>query len=173
MTPTPEVIEARIRTVEEHIQSENDHNLDAIMATFGPDAQYEDESWGETHEGRAGVQAYYEELVNAVPDLRIDVKKRHVAQQEIILEVEISGTHQGAWRGAPGTGRFLRFPLCAVYTFDERNKLKGERIFYDRVTVLHQMGLFHNPGGLMQRLTTMVCHPLTIAKASVRAVFGR
>ena len=173
MSLAPEVIEARIKTVEEHIQRENEHDLDAVMATFGAEAQYEDQSWGEKYEGRTGVRAYYEGLITAVPDLNIQVKKRHVTDQDVILEVEITGTHQRAWRGAPGTGRSLKFPLCAIYSFDDQNKLTGERIFYDRVTVLQQIGLFHTPGGPMQCLSTMLCHPITIAKATARMLFRR
>ncbi len=172
MAPETETIRARISTVEEHLRSENLHDLEAIMQTFGPEAQYEDEAWGEHHKGRAGVQSYYEGLVRALPDLRIDVNRKHVAEENIILEVEISGTHKGPWKGLPGTGRRVRFPLCAVYSFDEQNKLAGERIYYDRATVLGQVGLFHEPVSWLGRLTAPLIHPLTIGKAFGRMLFG-
>ena len=110
MAQETETIRARISTVEEHLRSENFHDLESIMETFGPEAQYEDESWKEQYEGRAGVQSYYEKLVRALPDLRIDVKRRHVSEENIILEVEIIGTHKGSLKGLPGTGRRVRFP---------------------------------------------------------------
>ena len=49
------VQDARLAVVEEHVQQENQHDLDGIMATFGEDAWYADEPWGEHHAGRDGV----------------------------------------------------------------------------------------------------------------------
>jgi hypothetical protein len=37
---------ARLGIVEKHVRSENEHNLDGIMQTFGATACYDDESWG-------------------------------------------------------------------------------------------------------------------------------
>ena len=50
---------ARLKIVDEHVRLENQHDLDGIMATFGGTAHYDDEPWGEQHEGRDGVRAYY------------------------------------------------------------------------------------------------------------------
>lgn len=127
-----EIASARIQTVEEHVRCENDHDLQAIMRTFGANARYDDEPWGEHHEGLSAVQSFYDAQLRAAPDLHIAVKRRHVTEDNIILEAEISGTHRGPFRGLPGTGHEFRFPLCVLYSFDEQNKLSGEKIYYDR-----------------------------------------
>src|SRR6187549_2345189 len=108
---------ARLALVEQHVRSENLHDLKAVMATFGAEARYDDEPWGDHRVGREGVRSYYAELLRALPDLVIDVVQRHVAADGIILEVEIRGTHRGAWRNLPASGRQVRFPLCGVFTF--------------------------------------------------------
>jgi len=41
----------------------------------------------------------------------------------------------------------------------------GEKIYYDRVAVLHHVGLFHEPVGVFGRLVTSLTHPLTLARA--------
>ena len=43
-----EHVQARMAVVDEHIRCENRHDLDAVMATFGMDARYDDEPWGIT-----------------------------------------------------------------------------------------------------------------------------
>jgi len=49
----------------------------------------------------------------------------------------------------PATRRRVEFPLCGVYTFDADDRLAGERIYYDRGTVLRQLGVFHEPTSLL------------------------
>ena len=94
---------ARMAVVDEHIQCENRHDLDAMMATFGMSARYDDEPWEDHRTGRDGVRSYYAELMRALPDLAIELKHRHVASESIVVEVTIRGTHLGPWRGLPAT----------------------------------------------------------------------
>src|SRR4051794_33176165 len=84
-------IAARLAIVEQHVRSENLHDLDAVMATFGDQAQYDDEPWGDRRYGRDGVRSYYTELMRALPDLVVDITRRHLTSDCIILEVVIRG----------------------------------------------------------------------------------
>ena len=163
-------LKARLALVEEHVECENRHDLSAVMATFGADGRYDDEPWQDHRLGLEGVRSYYTELFAALPDLAIDIRNRHIAANAIILEVTIRGTHLGTWReGLPSTGRRVAFPLCGVFTFDARDRLAGERIYYDRATVLRQLGLFHEPEVALGRIVTVLRHPMTIARAILRS----
>ena len=168
MGPEVERAKARLAIVDEHIRCENRHDLDAVMATFGIDARYDDEPWGDHRTGLDGVRSYYLDLLRALPDLAIEVRHRHAASDSVVLEVIIRGTHLGPWRGLPATSRRMEFPLCAVYTFDVGNRLAGERIYYDRGAVLGQLGLFHEPSCGLGRVVTALSHPVTIARAYLR-----
>ena len=165
--------EARLRLVEEHVRLENQHDLDAVMGTFGANPCYDDEPWGAHHSGREAVRGHYEDLFRAAPDLSIDVQRRHVTDEAIILECIIGGTHRGAWRGLPPTGRRISFPICAVYTFTEDDMLAGERIYYDRATVFQQLGVLHDPEGLLGRLLTALTHPITMTRVVAQRVSPR
>ena len=159
---------ARIAIVEQHLRFENQHDLEGVLGTFGESARYDDESWGEHYEGRDGVRLFYEQLMKALPDLEIEVQHRHVAEDAIVLEVMIRGTHLGAWRSLPATGRRVKFSLCGVYTFDSDNRLAGERIYYDRGTVLRQLGVFHEPPSVLGQICILATHPVTLARAFAR-----
>ena len=163
-----ERLKARMEIVDDHISCENRHDLEAVMATFGPEARYDDEPWADHRIGRDGVRSYYIELLQALPNLNIEVVGRHVAPESIIVEVIIRGTHLGPWRGLPATGRQLKFPLCGIYEFDHSDRLAAERIYYDRGVVLRQLGLFHEPVRGLGRVVTVLSHPLTIARACLR-----
>lgn len=95
------------------------------------------------------------------------MQRRHATDEVVILECVISGTQLGEWRGLPATGRKVRFPLCAVYTFDG-DRLAGEKIYYDRATVLRQVGVFHEPDTRPGRLLTGLRHPVTMVRAIAR-----
>jgi steroid delta-isomerase-like uncharacterized protein len=164
---------ARIAIVERHVHLENAHDLEGVLSTFGEGARYDDEPWGEHHAGHNGVLQFYTQLMNAMPDLEIDVQRRHVADDAILLEVIIRGTHLGSWRGLPATGRRVEFPLCGVYTFDANDRLAGEKIYYDRGTVLRQLGIFREPQSLLGRLSILAIHPGTIVRAITRKLSGR
>jgi steroid delta-isomerase-like uncharacterized protein len=162
-TLTRERVATRLTLVREHIRCENAHDLEGVLNTFGDRATYDDEPWSDHREGRDGVRGYYEQLLRSVPDLQIDVLREHIAEDTIVVEVVIRGTHVGTWRGLPGTGRRVAVPLCGTYTFDENDRLAGERIYYDRATVLRQLGVFHEPQSLIGKLTIALTHPATIA----------
>jgi steroid delta-isomerase-like uncharacterized protein len=159
---------ARIAIVEEHIHLENQHDLEGVLGTFGDAARYDDEAWDEHYNGSDGVKLFYTQLMQALPDLEIDVKRQHVTEDAIVVEVIIRGTHFGDWRGLPATGRRVEFPLCGVYTFDAADRLVGEKIYYDRGTVLRQLGVFHEPQTALGRICTLATHPITIARALAR-----
>jgi steroid delta-isomerase-like uncharacterized protein len=164
---------ARIAVVEQHVRLENEHDLEGVLRTFGDTAQYDDEPWDEHYKGPDGVRQFYEQLMKALPDLEIEVQRRHVAADAILLEVVIRGTHLGGWRGLPATGRRVEFPLCGVYTFDADDRLAGEKIYYDRGTVLRQLGVFHEPESALGQVSTLATHPVTIARALARKLLRR
>jgi steroid delta-isomerase-like uncharacterized protein len=173
MTIHPDRVAARLKIVDEHVGQENRHDLDGIMGTFGATARYDDGPWDAHHAGHDGVRTFYRDLLRALPDLHIDVLRRHAGEEAIILEVVIRGTHRGTWRGLPATGRRVEFPLCGVFTFDAQDRLAGEAVYYDRATVLRQVGMFHEPQGALGRVATALAHPLTLARIVGRVIFRR
>jgi len=163
-------VSVRIAIVAQQIRLENEHDLEGVLRTFGDAARYDDEPWGEHYEGRNGVRRFYEQLMTAMPDLEIEVQRQHVTDDAILAEVVIRGTHLGGWRGLPPTGRRVEFPLCGVYTFDADDRLAGEKIYYDRGTVLRQLGVFHEPQSVLGQISILATHPMTIARAFVRKI---
>src|SRR5216684_5337049 len=76
-------------------------------------------------------------------------------------------------RSLPATGRRIEFPLCGVYTFDADDRLAGEKIYYDRGTVLRQLGIFHEPQTVLGQISTLATHPVTIARAFARKLLRK
>src|SRR5579885_2353205 len=100
--PSPERL---LEVVLEHVKNENAHDLEGILGTFGQsEAMYDDGPWDDKRDGLDGVRQYYTELLTALPDLHIAIERSIASSEAVALEVRISGTHLGPWRGLPATG---------------------------------------------------------------------
>ena len=167
--PMPLAVRSRrLAIVEQHVRLENAHDLEGVIQTFGKMARYDDEPWNQHYEGREQVRQFYGQIMAALPDLSVEIIPQHVAEETVILEVVIRGTHMGAWRGLPATGKHVEFPLCGLYTFSSDDRLAGEKIYYDRATVLRQLGVFHEPQTALGGVAILLTHPLTIFQALAR-----
>ncbi|MGB6815874.1 MAG: hypothetical protein WBE29_02760 [Pseudolabrys sp.] len=83
----PERQSRRLQLVDEHVRLENQHDLDGIMTTFGAAPRYDDEPWDAHYAGRDGVRLFYSELLRAMPDLQIDVQRRHIGEATIFWKL--------------------------------------------------------------------------------------
>ena len=70
----------------------------------------------------------------------------------------------GGW---PADGRYDDDPIDDD-PFDDDDRLAGEKIYYDRATVLRQLGIFLEPDHGLGRIATIIMHPLTVARAFLR-----
>ena len=132
-------IAARINLADEHVRAENNQDLDGTMATLNetPLFKLNDEEIA----GHDGVRGFYADVFRGFPDVHVDVIQRHVADEVIILEAMISGTHTNEYRGTPATGRQVQHPLCTVFSFDDNDRITGERVYFDNAIVLKQLGV--------------------------------
>jgi hypothetical protein len=55
-------------------------------------------------------------------------------------------------------------------TFDADDRPSGEKIYYDRGTVLRQLGVFHEPASVLGQIGILATHPITMARALARKV---
>jgi predicted ester cyclase len=133
----------RRATVAENLRHANGQDLDGVLGTYSIDARLEDEAADERHVGHQAVRGYYERLFVGIPDLAIDVRAQHESDEVTVVECWFSGTHLGMYWGMPETNRRLLFPACFVFAFDEAAKLALARLYYDAVTPMRQIGIFH------------------------------
>ena len=168
---TPSLREKREQLVREHMETENRHEFDATLDTF-KHPRYELVPNDEVIDGATDVAHYYDETRAAFPDQRNELIKLHHAEDSVIAEFDLLGTHNGPYRGLPPTGRSFRCRMVAIFEF-EGDGLVCERVYFDSATILRQLGIAHDPLTLTGRVATVVNHPVTIGRAIVRQVTGR
>ena len=171
MAVTAELREKREQLVIEHMESENRHEFDVTLATFDH-PRYELIGTGDVFDGPEEVARYFEETRTAFPDQRNELIALHHANDAVIVEANLYGTHDGPFRGLPPTGRQFEMRFCAMFVFEE-DRLVCERVYFDSATVLRQLGIAHDPLTVRGRVATVLNHPLTVGRAVTRQVLRR
>jgi len=171
VAPSAALRKKREEIVREHMDSENRHEFDATLETFGH-PRYELIATGEVYDGAAEVSGYYDDTRRAFPDQRNELLALHHADDAVLVEAVVRGTHRGPLRSLPPTGREFELPILATFVF-EGDELVCERVYFDQTTVLRQLGIARDPLSLTGRLQTLVTHPLAIGRGVIRQVTGR
>jgi steroid delta-isomerase-like uncharacterized protein len=140
MPPTTEMREARERVVREHMDSENRLDFAATLQTFAH-PRYEIIPTGQVYDGPDEVNGYYATSRAAVPDQRNEIRALHNADDAVIVEFDLLGTHLGELQGIPATGKTFRVPMIAVFVFDDGSRIVCERVYFDTATFMRQLGL--------------------------------
>jgi steroid delta-isomerase-like uncharacterized protein len=171
MAVSEELRAKREEIVREHMETENRHDYDATIATFDR-PRYELIGTGDVYDGPEEVASYFDETRTAFPDQENEVIAIHHADDAVLVEAWVRGTHLGPYRGLPPTGRRWEMRFVVVFLFEE-DRLVCERVYFDVNTVLRQLGIAHDPMSLTGRVATVLNHPLTVGRALVRQVAGR
>jgi steroid delta-isomerase-like uncharacterized protein len=161
-----ELREHREAVVREHMESENHHDFDTTIGTFAH-PRYEIIATGDVYDGEAEVRRYFAETRAAFPDQRNELIALHHAEDGVIAEFDLLGTHLGPLRSLPPTGRAFRCRMVALFIFDHE-RIVCERVYFDQLSIMRQLGVAHDPSSLAGRVSSLVSHPLTIG----RALFG-
>lgn len=153
------------------MDSENRHEFDATLETFAH-PRYELIGTNEIYDGPEEVAAYFAQTRRAFPDQRNELLALHHADDAVLVEAVVRGTHEGPLRNLPPTGREFELPILAVFLF-EGDGLVCERVYFDQTTLLRQLGIARDPLSLTGRVQTLVAHPWTIGRGVFRQLTGR
>lgn len=125
--------------LQRHVAAETAFDMEATLATLAEDCLFEDVPLGEAYRGREAVRGYYGEWWNAFGNVPAGSRRYVPAADCLIVETRFLGRHQGSWRGIAPTGREIDLPVAIFVTFKD-GLMQGERFYYDRATLLAQIG---------------------------------
>jgi steroid delta-isomerase-like uncharacterized protein len=133
-------VDRNLEILKRHLAAENEHDMDATLATLHPECLFEDPMRCLVYLGREGAREYYAFWWEAF-DLTVVSERRHIATDgNIISEARYQGVHRGSLPGESATGARIDFPLAVFLTFRE-GLLAGERVYYDLGGLLGQLRL--------------------------------
>lgn len=137
----------REKIVLDHFHDEVEQDWDAVLATF-PHPRYELIPLGVVYDGHDEVRQYYIDTRRAFPDQRHQMIRLRHADDAVVVEFYLLGTHKGPFGSLPATGSAFKVRMTAYFVFDGTT-LVCERIYWDVLTMLRQLfgGLdFTSPG---------------------------
>ena len=138
MSPVSAAVrERREALVREHMESENRHEFDVTMETFDH-PRYEIIPTGEIFDGPEEVQRYFDTTRAAFPDQRNELIALHHADDAVIVEFWLRGTHEGELRGFAPTGREFECRCVSFFLFED-DRLVCERAYFDAATIIAQL----------------------------------
>ena len=140
---TPAFTEMSKEQFQAHLdeRSVNTHDPARVASFFAVDGRQRRVATGEAATGRDAIRLAMAETFRGFPDLRVDVRDLFAAGARMCVEVTMTGTHQGEWRGVPPTNRRIEVELCLVFRFGADGLVEQETVYGDASTMLRQLGL--------------------------------
>jgi steroid delta-isomerase-like uncharacterized protein len=137
MSVSADLREEREKLVRHHMEAENRHDYAATIATFAH-PRYEIVAMDRVYDGRAEVEQYFRESRTAFPDQRNELIELRHADDAVVVEFWLLGTHKGPLLGIEPTGRAFRCRVTAFFIFEGAG-LVCERVYFDAGTILRQL----------------------------------
>lgn len=140
-----DLAERRIRTVREHMALEITHDWDAVIATF-EHPRYELYGSGVVFDGEESVRRYFKASRVPFPDQGNEIIAIAHADDTVLVEFWLTGTHLGplrlADRTVEATGKAFRVRMAATFEFAPgSDKIVAERPYFDQGAVARALGL--------------------------------
>jgi steroid delta-isomerase-like uncharacterized protein len=132
----------------EHVEAENAHDRERVIATYSRvDPVFEDVPSGARHVGGEEIVGNYRHLWEGFPGLKREIRRWTFGEDSVVIELTLSGRHEGPFRGIGRTGREASLRVIAHFQFDEEGRIKQETAYYDSLSFLRQLGIAAPPPG--------------------------
>ena len=90
---------------------------------------------------KAGVVQYFQIVLAAFPDLRMDVEDVIASGDKAVARVRVTGTHQGEFMGIPATGKSASVDLIDITRFGNDGLAREHWGVMDQLGLMQQLGV--------------------------------
>jgi steroid delta-isomerase-like uncharacterized protein len=131
---------SKIDVVKTHIEVENQHDMEAMLATLVDYDPVREEVAGKTYRGRDAVAGRYRALWDAFPDFTVTPQLFVEDEKTVAMEAIYTGTHRGVFNGYVPRGKSFRLKIVVMFKF-EGCQIASESIYLDYAGQLRQLEL--------------------------------
>jgi predicted ester cyclase len=127
----------REQIVRDHMDAENRLDFDAALASFAR-PRYELIGLDTVFDGAGEVAEYFRRSREPFPDQHNELIALHHADDAVVVELWLMGTHLGPLGDLAPTGRKFRVRVAAVFVFEGAD-LVCERVYFNPGTIRAQL----------------------------------
>jgi steroid delta-isomerase-like uncharacterized protein len=130
------------QVLQEHVDAENAHDRERVLATYVEDgAEFVDVPTGNVFRGADAIIGNYTHLWDGLPGLVRRIDRWTFGDNTCVIELTLTGKHEGVYRGIEPTGRSIELKIAAHFEFDDSGRIVRETAYYDALTFIRQMGI--------------------------------
>lgn len=108
--------ERNAAAIEQAIEAVNQRDFASLREVIRPEFQRHDLYGGLPEvSGQEGASDLIQRLMQALPDLHIEIKQLFATEDRVAAHITVSGTHQGDLFGAPGSGKRVEISGINLY----------------------------------------------------------
>lgn len=119
------------------LDAQNGNDFQAALDCF-THPRYELIGNNRVYDGAEEVQRYYEATRGYFPDLRYEVLALHHADDTVVAELMMSGTHLGSRDDFEASGKRFSCRVAVIFSFED-DGLVCARAYYDSGTIARQL----------------------------------
>jgi len=124
----------------------NKRDFEAVTARYADSITWTDHAQGRTFTTpRQFEDEFLAGWVMSSDDIRITDPRYLDAGGTVVCTFTVVGTHDGPLGPFPATGKQFALALCEMWHFDPEGRVVGGDLYYDRVSLLTQLGLMPQP----------------------------
>jgi steroid delta-isomerase-like uncharacterized protein len=128
------------RVLREHVDAENARDRSRVLATYAEQgAEFVDVPSGNVFRDGDAIIANYTHLWDGLPGLVRRIDRWTFGENACVIELMLSGKHEGVYRGLAPTGRSVELKIAAHFEFDESGRIVRETAYYDALTFMRQL----------------------------------
>jgi predicted ester cyclase len=121
------------------------HDLARLETLFAENSETVTMATGERSYGPDGARADTQRWLDALPDMRFEIRSIIGGADGACVEATCTGTNTGPLvfgdETVPPTGRNVSMPACILLRFDTDGKVVSEHDYFDLLSLMEQLGL--------------------------------
>lgn len=122
----------------------NEHNIDSYLQNVDDSYVGESETLPGPVHGREGARQSLQTMLQAFPDIHLEIEELISSGDHVISRVLLTGTHKGTFAGVAATHKKAKWHACNIVEV-KNGKAVRSRIYADNVSLLRQLGVIAAP----------------------------
>jgi steroid delta-isomerase-like uncharacterized protein len=134
-----------VETLRNAHRSVNQNSLQDITKVQADEFTYINHAFGQSYNGIEEHQEFLKMWKDGFSDLQITNPTYLDSGDAVVALVSVNATNDGPLEDLPATGNSINIPACEVVRFNDEGQMISGELFFDRMTLLTQLGHIESP----------------------------